>query len=111
MSLSPKTKSVIATTLIQEKDIDPYPDIDIETGEVTTSATTVMRLVGVNNTSDDISALFEWEYGEKVYGTHANAHVGMRNYRRDIESAYGKEKSYKDFYVDTTKEIGPQLKK
>ena len=110
MSLSVKTKSVIATTNIAESAIDPYPDRTVN-ATLTTSASTVLRLVGVGNTSNDMNKLFEWEYGDTLYGTHAKAHTGMKNYINDIESAYGKQRDYKDYYIDTTKEIGPQLKK
>ena len=109
MALSTKTKTVIASTLVQEKDITVYPDRTVN-ATLTTSATTVMRLVGVPVTSDDMNKLFEWEFGDDVKGTHANAHVGMQNYRKDINKAFGKQKDYKDFYVDTFKPVGPQLK-
>ena len=110
MALSVKTKTVIASTLVQRKDEDPYPDRTVN-ATLTTSATTVLRIRGIDSTSNDMNKLFEWEYGDTIYGTHAKAHVGMRNYINDIESAYGKQRDYKDFYVDTFKPIGPQLKK
>ena len=110
MSWSESTKSVIATELIQEKNVDPYPDRDAS-ANLTTSATTVMRLVDVNNTTKDMSRLFEWEHGTTIRGTKAKDHVGMKNYRKDINRAYGQEGKYKDFYVDTFLEVGAQLEK
>jgi hypothetical protein len=53
----------------------------------------------INNTSDDMTSLFEWEYGDTVRGTHAKSHEGMKQYRKDINKA--RNKSYKDVYVDT----------
>ena len=47
-----------------------------------------------------MNSLFEWEHGDKVYGTHAEEHPGMKNYIKDIDKAYGKESDYKDIYVD-----------
>lgn len=55
----------------------------------------------VNTTKDDMSALFKWKHGEKIYGTHAKSNNAMRIYRRDINKAYGKQNQYKDVYVDT----------
>jgi hypothetical protein len=51
------------------------------------------------STKDDMENLFKWEYGQKVLGTHARAHKGMREYRRDIIKAKGKK--YKPVYIDT----------
>jgi len=64
----------------------------------------------VPRTSVDMNKLFLWIHGEEVYGTHAEEHVGMKNYRRDINKAYGKQDSYQDFYIDTTKPLSKQLK-
>lgn len=45
--------------------------------------------------------MFIWVYGDRLYGSEAKAHNGMKEYRRDIERAYGKQDSYKDIYIDT----------
>ena len=55
----------------------------------------------VNTTDDDMEALFEWKHGDKIYGTNAKSNRGMREYRRDINNAWGKQNNYKDIYVDT----------
>jgi hypothetical protein len=122
-NLSAKTQSYVATNIISETD-DLYPDRQatvvasvrgttqpFEFDKVDTDAT-VMRLGDeVPRVSYDMNKLFEWKHGDKVRGTHAKAHVGMKGYRKDINKAYGKESSYKHIYIDTFKPIGPQLKR
>jgi hypothetical protein len=109
MSLSTETKTLSATTNVALKDDTPYPDRTVN-ATLTTSATTVLRVDGIDQTSDDMKSLFTWKYGEEIYGTHAKSHVGMNNYIKDINAAYGKQNDYKPYYIDTTKELGPQLK-
>lgn len=55
----------------------------------------------INTTADDMESLFKWEHGDIVRGTKADSNKGMREYRRDINRAWGKQDSYKDVYVDT----------
>ena len=65
------------------------------------------------NTTTDMELLEEWKHGQKIYGTFALAHKGFREYREDINKAWGKENNYKKntVYVNTLKALGPQLKK
>lgn len=66
------------------------------------------------NTTVDMEKLEKWKYGDTVQGTFAKSLQAYRNYREDIEEAYGKEDDYKPIYVDTMnqrKNIGDQLKK
>ena len=54
----------------------------------------------------------EWEHGDTLYGTFAKSHHAMKEYINDINRAWGKEDSYKDWYIDTFKKkvgIGEQL--
>ena len=63
-------------------------------------------------TSEDMSALYEWEHGQVLRGTHAQQNIGMKNYRNDIDAAWGRQSDYFNggiIYVDTEKPIGPQL--
>uniref|UniRef100_A0A6H1ZLV4 Uncharacterized protein n=1 Tax=viral metagenome TaxID=1070528 RepID=A0A6H1ZLV4_9ZZZZ len=80
-------------------------------------ATAVYRISEdeVPRTSADITKLFEWEFGDTVRGTHAKEHEGMKRYRKDIDSAYGKESDYDKnmIFVDTISEknlVSDQLK-
>lgn len=108
---STRTKTLVGSTLVQESDITPYPDRVASTNEVTTATSTVM-VSDAGSTTDDMSALFKWQHGEKLYGTHADAHAGVSEYMRDINAAYGNEDDYNSnvIYVDTLRPIGPQLK-
>jgi len=109
---SSRTKTLVGSTLVAESDITPYPDIDIETGEVTTSATELM-VSDAGSTTDDISAMFKWKHGDELYGTHAKSHPGMLEYIKDINKDYGREKDYNKnvIFIDTLMPIGDQLKK
>lgn len=122
-TLSPKTKTTVATNIVIQKD-DLYPDYQATVNaslrgttkpyqfELVDNGATVMRVSDdVPKVSYDMNKLFTWKHGDIVRGTHAKAHKGMKNYIKDINKAYGKEKSYKHIYVDTFKPIGKQLKK
>jgi len=106
--LSEKTKTTITGANVIEEQICEFA---FDPG-----ATPVYRLSDeVPKTSEDMTALFMWKHGDKVYGTQANAHVGMKNYRNDINKAYGKQKDYEKnvIYVDTLskrKLVSEQLK-
>jgi hypothetical protein len=108
MALSNKTTTVIASIRIRE-DEDLYPDRSATTGEIRVNASTVMRLVGVPRSTEDMSEMFQWEPGDKVYGTVAKNSAWGKQYRRDINRAIGKE--YKTFYVDPLKPVKKQLEK
>jgi len=65
-------------------------------------------------TTEDYENMEKWVYGDKLLGAFAKSNAGWKRYRQDIEKAYGNEDSYYDgnvLYVDTFKEIAPQLKK
>lgn len=72
---------------------------------------TAVATPDVPTTKKDMKALFEWKYGDEVYGDFAQDHVGMKNYRKDIEKSYGKEDDYKAIFIDTLEELNPQLEK
>jgi hypothetical protein len=116
MALSQKTKTTISRSNILEKN-DLYPDRSATPNssggfDIRDTNATVNRLPDtVPSTTRDMNALFKWQHGDEVYGTQAKAHPGMKAYIRDINKAYGKQDSVKDFYVDTLKPIGPQLAK
>jgi len=64
------------------------------------------------NVTTDLENLMEWEHGDTLYGTFAKSHHAMKEYINDINRAWGKEDSYKDWYIDTFKKkvgIGEQL--
>lgn len=66
----------------------------------------------VANTTDDMSNLAKWKYGDEIYGTYAKSSKGLYGYVKDIKKAYGKEDSYRNFFVDTlsSKSVSDQLK-
>ena len=48
--------------------------------------------------------LYKWKHGQVVKGTHANRNLGMKNYRNDINRAWGREDDYYNggvIYIDT----------
>jgi hypothetical protein len=108
MALSVKTTTVIASVQVRE-DEDYYPDRSATTNAVRVNASTVMRLVDVPRTVEDMSNMFMWKPGDKLYGTAAKNDAWGKQYRRDIERAIGKE--YKPFYVDPFKPLKKQLEK
>lgn len=63
------------------------------------------------NTTADQTALAKWKKGDTVYGSFAKLHSGFKNYRDDINAAWGKENDYKKntLYVDTFKLVSEQL--
>jgi len=65
----------------------------------------------VPTTTADMSALMEWEQGDEVYGTFAKTRPGPKSYVRDIKRAKGKDKQYKDIYIDTFMPVADQLLK
>ena len=122
MALSERTKTTVATAV--ERDVDGlYPDMCAtpddtsatpQTREYSVRETTAtsLRLQGIASTTKDMSALFKWEYGDEIYGTHAKAEVGMHENIDDIEFDYGREDDYKPYYIDTLSEkrtVGEQL--
>lgn len=64
----------------------------------------------VPKTTRDMSKLFTWQSGEEVLGDHAKAHIGMKNYIKDIEGAIGDE-GYKHIFIDTFRPLEPQITK
>ena len=116
MTLSAKTVTAVATNIVADVD-DLYPTAtlfpDLSAASVLElQNATLMRLSDdVPKVSYDMNKLFTWKHGDTVRGTHAKAHKGMQGYIKDINKAYGKQKSYKAIYIDTFKPIGPQLKK
>jgi len=67
----------------------------------------------IPNTKTDMEALAEWKHGDKLYGTFAKSLPAEKNYRNDINKAWGKESKYKKntIYINTMKPLGPQLKR
>jgi len=65
------------------------------------------------NTTDDMTKLFQWQYGDVLYGTQAKSSPTMAEYIKDIEEAWGREDEYESnkIYVDTFKpDVGKRYK-
>ncbi len=64
------------------------------------------------NTTDDQEKLEKWVHGQTIYGSHAKSHQGFKNYRDDINKAWGRQNDYKKntLYIDTMKLVSEQLK-
>lgn len=113
---SNESKTVVPRKVVREVD-DLYPDrVATPTSAgvfpIRNTNATAGRLEEVPKTSSDMNKLFTWEHGnEEVRGTHAKEHKGMKNYKKDIEQAYGKEEQYKHIFIDTFKPLTPQLEK
>jgi hypothetical protein len=63
-------------------------------------------------TTEDMDAAFSWEHGETLYGSEAKENEGLKRYRKDINSAWGKQSSYKPLYIFThgyKKSVSEQL--
>jgi len=107
LALSEKTKTAISGANVVEEQIC---DFAFDPG-----ATPVYRLSDeVPKTSDDMTNLFMWQHGDKVKGTHAKDHEGMKEYINDINKAFGKEAKYEEnvIYIDTLsprKSVSEQL--
>ena len=102
-------ESLASPNLIDVKNVDDlYPRLSATDLSVKNPNETVRRVDdSVPRTTKDVSAVFKWAKGDKLYGSFAKQMY--KNYRRDIESAPN-DKNYKTFLVDTFKPIGPQLK-
>ena len=106
MAVSEETKTTLTRTLVRDID-DTYPDreatrqSDGTYNKRDTGSTYRLNKDEVPTTTEDMSALFQWEHGDKVYGSRAKAHVGMKNYIKDIDNAWGQEDSYLDIYIET----------
>ena len=93
----------------------------LPTGATTASLTTydaawnatLLRTSDEPTTTEDMEALYKWEHGDILYGTHANSDEAMAAYRRDIDGEWGAEDDYLDIYIDLFKDepIGPRLDK
>ena len=108
MALSDKTKTVVASVVISDKD-DLYPDRSATDNTIKdTGSNPRIPHDTVANTTYDMHKLYTWEYGDKIYGDHAKGSKAM-----DINRKYGKEKDYEKntVYIDTlTKRVSDQLK-
>lgn len=110
-----KTLTQITQTVIYSKD-DLYPDLqatpnDDGTYSIRDNGATVARLSDeVPSTAKDISAAFQWQPGDKLYGTFAKKVPALKEYRADMIRA--KDKEVEDFFVDTLskKPLKDQLK-
>lgn len=118
--LSQRTKSDVASALVLNQN-EIYPDRTLlaasENAIKVDTTTGLLRLDfnRVPRTTSDMSKLYKWKKGApKLYGTHATREEkGMNQYIKDIEGA-PTEADYYDgniIFIDTLKEIGPQLKK
>lgn len=110
-TLSDRTKENIATVLIAPED-DYYPDRSVVDQSITTG-TPIPRLPRetVPTTSQDMSNAFKWQYGDKLHGRYAKDSPALKEWRRDIEAAWGNEDDYKPLYLDTNKKISDEYKK
>ena len=114
MALSEKTKTVVASILIADKD-DLYPDRSATDNTIKDTGTNP-RIPDdiVANTTYDMHKLYTWQHGDKIYGDHAKGSKAMEEYRKDINTSFGKEKNYEKntVYIDTlNKKVSDQLHK
>lgn len=112
MVQSVKSRTTISRRAVRDVD-DLYPDYTAT--PVATSATpqarefsikdtgSTQRLDGneVPSTTRDMNRLFTWKHGDKIFGTHAKSNKAMNAYRNDINKGWGRDKFYKDIYIDT----------
>jgi len=56
-----------------------------------------------------MSALYKWECGDDLYGTHAKSSPVLKRYRQDINREHGFERE--DIYVDTFKLVSEELER
>jgi len=107
MPISEKTKTAISGANKVEEQI---ADFAFDPG-----ATPVYRLNSdeVPKTSDDMTRLYKWQHGDKIYGTHAKEEVGMNEYIKDINKAFGRQKDYEHnmIFINDYKPIGDKLEK
>ena len=105
MAISSKTLEILGRTLEQDS-LGVYPDrqatpLSDGTYPIRDTGSTYRIDDEVPTTTKDMNKLFEWEYGDEIYGSQAKDAKDVKTYRRDIESAWGKEDDYKDIYIDT----------
>jgi hypothetical protein len=106
MAVSEETKTAISRSLVRDIN-DLYPDreatrqADGTYDKRDTGSTYRLNKDEVPTTTQDMNALFQWEHGDTVYGAQAKEHIGMKNYVKDINTAWGQENSYLDIYIDT----------
>lgn len=118
---SARTKEHVASAVIREVD-DLYPDRCATPDDPTAtpmtheysirSTTATHARLQISSTTEDMSRLFKWEYGDEIYGSFAKDSPSMNEYINDINVAYGREDDYKPFFVDTLSEkmtVGEQL--
>ena len=114
MPLSTKTITKLSQRIIFEKD-DLYPDRSATPNDsggydIRDVGATIARLPDeIPRTTRDISNISKWTYGDKVYGTHAKSHFGMKQYRDDINNEYGVERQ--DIYIDTFKLVSEEFER
>ena len=117
-TLDARTKTAIAGGAILESgELYPHATVFGAT-QNSWNAATVYRLNTdeVPNTSKDMSEMYKWTYGKKLYGTHAKENVGGKVQRKAINAVYGREADYYGnvVYIDTLrtdKTIGERLRK
>jgi len=63
----------------------------------------------IPKTSDDFENMFEWQYGDELYGTQARSSEYIIEYARDIYKAIQMEE--RDKYIDTFSTVSKQLRK
>jgi len=104
MAYSTKTRTIIQRIAVSYDD-DLYPDRTATDATIKGSGTASRLPETVPTTTRDMSKMFKWEHGTKLYGTYAKMHIGGKSYRRDINRDFGKQDDYKDIYLDTFKPI------
>jgi len=114
--LTERTKSTIASANVLNQN-ETYPDRTFLAASAnaikidTTSGTLRIDKNVVPRISDDMSKLYKWKKGAKLYGTHATKEeFGMNQYIKDINNAPD-ESAYKAIYIDSFKPIVPQMEK
>lgn len=99
MPLSERTKATLSGANVVEAQ---YCTFAFDPG-----ATPIYRLSDeVPSTTRDMTALYKWEHGDVLYGTHAKEDVGMKSVIDDTNKAFGREKDYEKnmIFVNTLNE-------
>lgn len=101
MNFSNKTKKVIIRRSIQPNQ-DLYPDRSATDLTIKGDATLRLPLSEVPKTTEDVSKIMKWKHKDgEVKGTHAKEDKALQRYRDDINKAWGNEKNYKYYFIDT----------
>ena len=105
MNFSNKTKKAVTRQSITPQR-ELYPDRSAT--DLSIKGDTVLRLPFdlFPRTTSDISVIMKWRHKDgEIRGTHAKADKALQRFRDDINKAWGKEKNYKYYFIDTLSPI------